>query len=94
MSSICELAPSLFQVLEQETSVIESYEPCQGDEIKSCVSIDVDFNTIDQSDRLKVFCTSVERKIDASESNQDDTRFYEVHLVQCISDTGRMLRKR
>ena len=94
MFSICGLAPSLFQVLEQETSVIESYEPCQGDEIKSCVSIDVDFNTIDQSDRLKVFCTSVERKIDASESDQDDTRFYEVYLVKCISDTGRMLRKR
>ena len=93
MSSICELAPSLFQVMEQETSVLESYEPCQGDEIKSCVSIDVDFNTIDQSDRLKVFCTSVERKIDASESDRDDTRFYEVDIAQCMSDAETMLRK-
>lgn len=67
-------APSMFEVLKEDTS---SLQPCQNreEEIKSCVRVNVDFDTIDASDRLKAFCTSVERKFEAENSN--DTRFYE-----------------
>ena len=66
-------APSMFEVLEEDASDLA---PCRKrkEEIKSCVRINVDFDIIDQSDRLKVFCTSVERKFEAGDN---DTRFYE-----------------
>ena len=53
--------------------------------------IDVNFDKIGQSNRLKVFCTSVERKRDLSESEAGDTQFYEVNEGWCISDTLRLL---
>ena len=74
--------------MEEDRGVLESYEPCQEDEIRSCNRIEVDFNIIDQSNRLKVFCTSVESKFDASEQANNDTRFYEVNEENtcCQSD--------
>ena len=74
--------------MEEDRGVLESYEPCQEDEIRSCNRIEVDFNIIDQSNRLKVFCTSVESKFDASESANNDTRFYEVNEenIRCQYD--------
>ena len=41
----------------------------------SCTRVNVDFDKIDQSDRLKVYCTSVEGKVGIEEV---DARFYEV----------------
>ena len=75
----------MFEVLKEDTSGLQ---PCRnriGIEIKSCVRVKVDFDTIDQSDRLKAFCTSVERRPDVE---IDDTRIYEVNkLVQGLSIT-------
>lgn len=41
----------------------------------SCTRVNVDFDKIDQSDRLKVYCTSVEGKVGIEQVN---ARFYEV----------------
>ena len=78
-------APSMFEVLKEDTS---SLQPCQNreEEIKSCVRVNVDFDTIDASDRLKAFCTSVERKFEAENSN--DTRFYEVSAIRLQRYSG------
>ena len=68
------LAPSLFEVSEQDASGLE---PCRAEGIFSCVKVDVNFDLIDQSDRLQVFCTSLDRK-PGDTHGQDDTRYYEV----------------
>ena len=69
----------MFEVLKEDTGL---RRPCQNrkNEIKSCVRVNVDFDLIDRSEKLKAFCTSVERKFEAE--NDEETRFYEVNSVQ------------
>ena len=87
--------------MEEDRGVLESYQPCQEDEIRSCNRIEVDFNIIDQSNRLKVFCTSVESKFDASESAMVCTlhgeycqRVLSVCQLECLSRERRWLPTR
>ena len=73
-------APPLFERQDGDSNGMPCRELGRGD----CFKVDIQFDNIDRSDRLKVFCTSVDKKFDVANQNESTTS-YEVNLVTVLS---------
>ena len=49
-----------------------------------CFKVDILFDNVDRSDRLKVFCTSMEKKFDNRDQSKAETSYeVQLHRVKC-----------